>query len=89
MQEAQYRAQQQGMQEPADPAPETYTPELGKELSTAEADAAAGKLALTRWRAGKKEDVVIMLPALGDYSATAPYACLKSKRIRSGIISRP
>jgi hypothetical protein len=32
MQEAQYRAQQQGMQEPADPAPETYTPELGKEL---------------------------------------------------------
>ena len=63
--------------------PFSYDPrtELGKELSTAESDAAAGKLALTRWRAGKKEDGVIMLPALGDYSATAPYACLKSKRI--------
>ncbi len=32
LQEAQYRAQQQGSQQPADPAPETYTPEMGVEL---------------------------------------------------------
>jgi len=55
--------------------------ELGKALSAAESDAGGGKLALTRWRAGKTEEVVMKLPVLGDYSATAPYACPKSKRI--------
>ena len=55
--------------------------ELGKALSAAESDAGGGKLALTRWRAGKAEEVVLQLAVLGNYSATAPYACPKSKRI--------
>ena len=53
--------------------------ELGKALTAAEAK--EGKLALTRWRAGKTEEIVIPLPVLGSYSATAPYDCEKSKRI--------
>jgi hypothetical protein len=53
--------------------------ELGKALTAAEAK--DGKLALTRWRAGKSEEIVIQLPVLGTYSATAPYDCEKSKRI--------
>lgn len=55
--------------------------ELGQALSVAESDAGGGKLALTRWRAGKTEEVVVKLPVLGNYSPTAPYACPKSKRI--------
>jgi hypothetical protein len=55
--------------------------ELGQALTIAESDAGGGKLALTRWRAGKSEEIVVKLPVLGDYSATAPYACPKSKRI--------
>ena len=63
--------------------PFSYDPrtELGKALSAAESDAGAGKLTLTRWRAGKSEEVVLKLPVLGNYSATAPFACPKSKRI--------
>lgn len=53
--------------------------ELGKALTAAEAK--DGKLAVTRWRAGKSEEIVIQLPVLGTYSATAPYDCEKSKRI--------
>ncbi len=61
----------------------SYDPrtELGKALTLAESDAGGGKLALTRWRAGKAEEVVVKLLVLGNYSATAPYACPKSKRI--------
>ncbi len=55
--------------------------ELGKALTAAESDAGGGKLALTRWRAGKSEEIVVKLPVLGNYSATAPYACPKSKLI--------
>jgi hypothetical protein len=55
--------------------------EFGKALTSAESEAGAGKLAVTRWRAGKVEEVVIKLPVLGSYSATAPYDCPKSKRI--------
>jgi hypothetical protein len=55
--------------------------ELGKALTTAESLAGGGKLTLTRWRAGKVETVVVKLPVLGAYSATAPYDCPKSKRI--------
>ncbi len=36
---------------------------------------------LTRWRAGKAEEVEIKLRVMGTYSATAPYNCPKSKRI--------
>ena len=53
--------------------------ELGKAITTAESKAAGGKLALTRWRAGKSDEVVLNLRVLGDYSATAPFDCDKSK----------
>lgn len=55
--------------------------EFGKAITFAESEAGGGKLAATRWRAGKEEEVVIKLPVLGSYSATAPYDCPKSKRI--------
>lgn len=63
--------------------PFSYDPrtELGQAITTAESEAGGGKLALTRWRAGQKEQVTLMLPVLGSYSATAPYDCPKSKRI--------
>ena len=63
--------------------PFSYDPrtEFGKALTSAESEAGAGKLTVTRWRAGKAEEVVVKLPVLGNYSATAPYACPKSKRI--------
>ncbi len=61
----------------------SYDPrtELGKALTAAETETGGGKLAVTRWRSGKAEEVVVNLPVLGSYSATAPYDCAKSKRI--------
>ena len=53
--------------------------EFGKALTAAEAG--DGNLKLTRWRDGSDTEVVVKLPALGSYSATAPYDCPKSKRI--------
>jgi len=63
--------------------PFSYDPrtEMGKAISAAETEAGGGKLALTRWRAGKEELVVVKLAVLGTYSATAPYQCPKSRRI--------
>ena len=63
--------------------PFAYDPrtELGKALTIAESDAGGGNLSLTRWRAGKTAEIVVRLPVLGTYSATAPYDCPKSKRI--------
>jgi hypothetical protein len=55
--------------------------ELGRAITAAETEAGGGKLALTRWRAGKTEEVVVKLPVLGSFSATAPFDCPKSKRI--------
>jgi hypothetical protein len=55
--------------------------ELGKALTVAESEAGGGNLTLVRWRAGQTENVVVKLPVLGDYSATAPYDCSKSQRI--------
>jgi hypothetical protein len=55
--------------------------ELGRAITAAETEAGGGKLALTRWRAGKSEEVVVSLPVLGSFSATAPFDCPKSKRI--------
>jgi hypothetical protein len=55
--------------------------ELGKALTAAESEAGGGNLALTRWRDGETEEVMVKLPVLGSYSATAPYDCPKSKRI--------
>lgn len=55
--------------------------ELGKALTFAESDAGGGKLTLTRWRAGKTDEVTLQFAVLGNYSATAPFDCPKSKRI--------
>ena len=61
----------------------SYDPrvEFGKAITVAETAAGGGKLSLTRWRAGKTEEVTLKLPVLGSYSATAPYNCPKSQRI--------
>lgn len=61
----------------------SYDPrtEFGKALTVAESEAGGGNLSLIRWRGGKTETVVVKLPVLGTYSATAPYDCPKSKRI--------
>ena len=63
--------------------PFSYDPrtEMGKALTAAESEAGGGNLSLVRWRAGKTATVVVKLPVLGTYSATAPYDCPKSKRI--------
>jgi hypothetical protein len=55
--------------------------ELGTALTAAESTAGGGKLALTRWRDGQRGEVVVKLPVLGSYSATAPYDCPKSRLI--------
>ncbi|MFN0127357.1 MAG: DUF6288 domain-containing protein [Verrucomicrobiales bacterium] len=55
--------------------------ELGRALTRAESEEGGGRLVLTRWRAGVSEDVVLQLPVLGSYSATAPYDCPKSRRV--------
>lgn len=55
--------------------------ELGKALTAAESEAGGGNLSLIRWRGGKTDNVVLKLPVLGAYSATAPYDCPKSERI--------
>jgi hypothetical protein len=61
----------------------SYDPrtELGKALTIAESEVGGGSLSLTRWRAGRTENVAVRLPVLGTYSATAPYDCAKSQCI--------
>lgn len=54
---------------------------LGKAISEAETEAKRGQLSLLRWRAGKTENVVVKVPVLGSYSATAPWNCTKSERV--------
>ena len=54
---------------------------MGKALTLAESEVGKGNLTLTRWRAGNSAEVLVKLPVLGTYSATAPYNCPKSKRI--------
>jgi Family of unknown function (DUF6288)/HEAT repeats len=63
--------------------PFTYDPrtEMGKALTVAESDVGQGNLSLTRSREGESKEIVLKLPVLGSYSATAPYDCPKSKRI--------
>jgi HEAT repeat protein len=63
--------------------PFSYDPrtEFGKALTQAESNAGKGELKVTRWREEATEEVTIKLPVLGDYSATAPYNCPKSKLI--------
>jgi hypothetical protein len=52
---------------------------FGTALTAAEAE--TGNLTLTVWRDGTTSEVVVKLPVLGSYSATAPYDCPKSKLI--------
>jgi len=54
---------------------------IARAIQHAESDAGKGVLKLTRWRAGKTDDVELKLRVLGTYSDTAPYNCPKSKRI--------
>ena len=63
--------------------PFSYDPrtEFGKALTVAESEAGSGKFVVTRWRDGLAKDVIIKLPVLGAYSATAPFDCPKSKRV--------
>jgi hypothetical protein len=63
--------------------PFSYDPrtEFGRAITIAETAAGGGKLAVRRWRAGETEEVVVQLPVLGSYGATAPHDCPKSKRI--------
>ena len=63
--------------------PFSYDPrtEMGKALTEAEKEGRRGALSLIRWRGGRTETVVVKVPVLGTYSATAPYDCPKSKRI--------
>ena len=55
--------------------------EFGRAITSAETEDGGGRLVLTRWRAGKTEDVALKLPVHGSFSTTAPYDCPKSKRI--------
>jgi hypothetical protein len=50
-------------------------------IQEAEKEVNGGILKLTRWRAGKTEEVQLKLRVMGTYSNTAPYDCPKSKRI--------
>ena len=45
------------------------------------AEARDGQLSLLCWRNGETRSLSVKLPALGRYSKTAPYGCMKSKRI--------
>jgi hypothetical protein len=63
--------------------PFSYDPrtEFGKAVTDAETKAGDGTLSLTRWRAGRSEEVVLSLPVIGSFSATAPFECEKSLRL--------
>jgi hypothetical protein len=62
-----------------------FTDDARKSIAMAiqEAEKAANKgiLKLTRWRAGKTEEVQLKMRVMGTYSDTAPYNCPKSKLI--------
>ncbi len=55
--------------------------DFGKAIGLAESEAGGGRLAVLRWRDGQEDAVVIRLPVLGAYAATAPYDCGKSRAI--------
>lgn len=55
--------------------------ELGRAITVAESADGGGKLRLQRWRAGVEQEVVVVLPVLGSYSASAPFDCSKSQRL--------
>ena len=55
--------------------------QLARAIAEAESEKGGGKLRLLRWRGGETKTVELSLTVLGDYSATAPYDCPKSRRI--------
>ncbi len=57
-------------------------------IQEAEKETNGGVLKLTRWRAGKTDEVELKLRVMGTYSATAPYNCPKSKRILGEAIEQ-
>jgi len=54
---------------------------FGAAITEAEKTENKGLLRLIRWRKGKAEPVAVPLKVMGAYSDTAPYNCLKSRRI--------
>ena len=50
-------------------------------IQDAEKESNRGVLKLTRWRAGKTDEVQLKLRVMGAYTETAPYDCPKSKLI--------
>ncbi len=54
---------------------------FGRAITEAERMKNGGRLRLLCWRGGKTCKVVVALQPLGNYGATAPYGCPKSKRI--------
>ncbi len=54
---------------------------IARAIQEAEKEANGGILKLTRWRAGKTDQVQLKLRVMGTYSDTAPYNCPKSKLI--------
>jgi len=50
-------------------------------VTAAETEQGGGALHLLRWRDGRTENVLVKIPVMGTYSATAPYDCAKSRRI--------
>ncbi len=50
-------------------------------IQAAEKESSGGVLKVTRWRAGKTEEVQLKLRVMGTYAASAPCDCAKSKKI--------
>ena len=54
---------------------------FGEAITVAEEPPHKGQLAVTRWRAGKSQEVTLPLRVMGSYSATSPYNCPKAAAI--------
>ncbi len=54
---------------------------MARAIQDAEKQANDGVLKLTVWRAGTTQELALKLRVMGEYSATAPYDCPKSKLI--------
>ena len=61
---------------------------FGAAITEAETTAKAGVFRILRWRAGVFSEVQLNLPAIGDYTATAPYNCPKSAAVLAAAIAR-
>jgi hypothetical protein len=59
----------------------THDPRVEFGSAITNAEAGEGTLALTVWRDGGPQEIRLKLPALGNYSATAPFDCAKSTAI--------